>query len=259
VRGVAKDRVISTVDTEARHGHKSKNRHFDGYKAHLSIDPDSELICEIVATPANTHDAKAVPELLAGEPDEDKPIVLGDCAYADGATREVLSEEGFTLMAKCPPIRNATGGFTKDRFVIDLESNTVTCPAGQVATITRRGERSGIARFAPHCGSCPLRSACTKARAGRSIAINEHEAILQQARSEQADPEWIAVYRANRPLVERKIAHLVRRPWGGRRGRTRGRERIATDLDTRAGAINWARLATLGLNFGPQGWTLAGG
>jgi len=51
VRGVAKDRVISTTDTEARHGHKSKNRHFDGYKAHISIDPDSELIAEIVATP----------------------------------------------------------------------------------------------------------------------------------------------------------------------------------------------------------------
>ena len=33
VRGVAKDRVISTTDVEARHGHKSANRHFDGYKA----------------------------------------------------------------------------------------------------------------------------------------------------------------------------------------------------------------------------------
>jgi hypothetical protein len=31
-RRVAADRVISTVDTEARHGHKSANRHFDGYK-----------------------------------------------------------------------------------------------------------------------------------------------------------------------------------------------------------------------------------
>jgi hypothetical protein len=33
VRGVAKDRVISTVNVKARHGHKSKSRHFDGYKA----------------------------------------------------------------------------------------------------------------------------------------------------------------------------------------------------------------------------------
>jgi hypothetical protein len=255
VRGVARDRVISTTDTEARHGHKSKNRHFDGYKAHLSIDPDSELICEVVATPANTHDHDAVPELLADEQGDDKPVVLGDSAYADGKTRETLGAQGFTLMAKCPPIRNSTGGFTKERFVVDLEQHTVTCPAGQVVAITRRADRSGVARFAPHCRNCPLRSACTTSRSGRSVTINEHEAILQAAREEQRDPAWLAAYRANRPLVERKIAHFVRR---GRRGRTRGLRRIAADLDTRAGAVNWARLATLGLTFGTSGWTLAG-
>jgi len=259
VRGVAKDRVISTVDVEARHGRKSKNRHFDGYKAHLSIDPDSELICEVVATPANTHDAKAVTDLLADEREQDKPIILGDSAYADGTTRTALREGGFTLMARCPPIRNATGGFTKDRFTIDLATGTVTCPADQRATITRRRDGSGVARFAPHCQRCPLRSACTRSKAGRSVAINEHEQVLQRARAEQEDPEWLATYRANRPLVERKIAHLVRRSWGGRRGRTRGLRRIGTDLDTRAGAINWARLATLGVAIGPAGWTLTGG
>jgi hypothetical protein len=259
VRGVAKDRVISTVDVEARHGHKSANRHFDGYKAHIAIDPDSELIAEIVATPANTPDRDAAAELVAPEVDgDDKPVILGDSAYADGATRTALSHQGFTVMAKCPPIRNATGGFTKERFAIDLEQRTVTCPAGQIATITSLPDGSGIARFAPHCGPCPLRSACTKARAGRSVSINQHEAILQVARAEQRDPVWLAAYRANRPLVERKIAHLVRRSWGGRRARTRGLRRVATDLDTRASAINWARLATLGLSFGPRGWTLAG-
>jgi hypothetical protein len=259
VRGVAKDRVISTVDTEARHGHKSANRHFDGYKAHIAIDPDSELIDEIVATPANTHDAGAAEALLQSHADEeDKPVILGDSAYASGQTRTALSDRGFTLMARCPPVRNATGGFTKERFVIDLEARTVTCPAGQTAMITSRPDRSGIARFGSLCAPCRLRSACTTSRAGRSVAINEHEAILQQARAEQADPGWIAAYRANRPLVERKIAHLVRRSWGGRRGRTRGLQRIATDLDTRASAINWARLAALGLTSGPAGWTIAG-
>ena len=53
VVGVAKDRVISTVDPEARHGHKSRNRRFDGYKTHLSIDPDSKLIDEVAVTAAN--------------------------------------------------------------------------------------------------------------------------------------------------------------------------------------------------------------
>ena len=62
-RRVAEDRVISTVDTEARHGHKSRHRRFDGYKAHLSVDPDSELIDEVAATPANTPDREAAGEL----------------------------------------------------------------------------------------------------------------------------------------------------------------------------------------------------
>ena len=65
MREVAKDPVISTVDPEGRHSHKSRNRRFDGYKAHLSIDPDSELIDEAVGTPANTPDRDTASDLLA--------------------------------------------------------------------------------------------------------------------------------------------------------------------------------------------------
>ena len=212
VRKVAKDRVISTVDPEARHGHKSRNRHFDGYKAHLSIDPDSELIDEVAATPANTPDREAVSDLLAPHADEeDKPEVLGDSAYADGATRATLEQQGFTVTAKCPPVRNATGLFTKDRFEVDLETNTVTCPAGQRATINPTRDGGGRASFKIHCRTCPMRKACTKSRAGRSISVHPHEAILQKARAEQKEPGWVEHYRADRPIVERKIAHFTRR------------------------------------------------
>jgi hypothetical protein len=104
-----------------------------------------------------------------------------------------------------------------------------------------------------------MRRACTKSRSGRTIAIHQHEALLQTARAEQHQPGWAEHYRADRPIVERKIAHFVRRPWGGRRARTRGITRIATDLDTRAGALNWARLAILGLDRDAGGWVLVGG
>jgi hypothetical protein len=45
-RRVAPDRVISTVDPQARYGHKTAARGFDGYKGHISVDPDSELISQ---------------------------------------------------------------------------------------------------------------------------------------------------------------------------------------------------------------------
>jgi Transposase DDE domain len=53
---VAADRVISTVDPGGRHGHKTAARGFDGYKGHVAVDPDSELITATTVTPGNVAD-----------------------------------------------------------------------------------------------------------------------------------------------------------------------------------------------------------
>src|SRR5438105_835308 len=63
-RRVAPDRVISTVDPETRHGHKTSHRGFDGYKGHLAIDPDSEIITATTVTAGNTGDAEAAADLI---------------------------------------------------------------------------------------------------------------------------------------------------------------------------------------------------
>src|SRR5664279_738819 len=187
-RRVARDRVISTVDPEARHGHKSRARTFDGYKSHLAIDPDDELITNITVTPANASDRDAVDDLLT-EPAADAaadavggPVtVFGDSAYADGATLDKLARAGHEVFAKVPPVRNSKG-YSKDRFSIDPDAATVTCPARHTAPIrVRRSGRGGLARFTQWCADCPVRAACTTARAGRVITIHPHEARLQQA------------------------------------------------------------------------------
>jgi len=258
VRGVARDRVISTVDPEARHGHKSRNRSFDGYKAHLSVDPDSELIAAATATAANAPDRDAVAELLdepgAGS-DAPRPDVVGDSAYAQGATIADLEKKGYEVVAKVPPARNGAGGYSKDRFEIDLAHRRVTCPAGNTVPI-RFGRAGGHASFASHCAGCPLRQECTSSPKGRSIVIHPHEAQLQKAKAAQRTDDWKARYRADRPVVERKISHFVRKPWGGRRARARGLERVVTDVVTRAGVLNLARLAVLGLRSTPAGWAI---
>jgi IS5 family transposase len=72
-----------------------------------------------------------------------------------------------------------------------------------------------------------------------------------------ADPAWQADYRATRPKVERKLAHLLRRKHGGRRLRVRGLERAGQDWRLLAAAVNLARLATLGITTTPTGWTVS--
>ena len=56
VQGVAKERILSTVDPEARHGHKTAARSFEGYKGHIAVDPDSEIITATEVTPGNAAD-----------------------------------------------------------------------------------------------------------------------------------------------------------------------------------------------------------
>jgi hypothetical protein len=63
-RRVAPDRVISTVDPQARHGHKTAARGFDGYKGHIAVDPDSETITDTVVTPGNAGDGSVAAELI---------------------------------------------------------------------------------------------------------------------------------------------------------------------------------------------------
>lgn len=90
------------------------------------------------------------------------------------------------------------------------------------------------------------------------MSIARHEKLVQDAKTAQASPHWRAEYKATRPKVERKIAHLVRRAHGGRKARTRGTAKVLSDLVTRAAVVNLARLTVLGVRPGPHGWERAG-
>jgi hypothetical protein len=270
-RRVAPGRVISTVDPQARHGHKTSAHGFDGYKGHVAADPDSEIITGTAVTDANSSDAEAAPDLLAdvlpapGEPPVPAPrgqgqpgqaAVYGDAHYGTGELIGRVQDAGLRSYLKVAPPRAVKGQFPKDRFAIDLDASTVTCPAGVTVPIGAGSpaRQEKVARFGTACRTCPLAAQCTTAKSGRTIVIGPHEAILAAARQAQASPAWKAEYKATRPKVERKIAHLMRRRHGGRRARVRGRPKVAADFALLAAAVNLARLAKLGLARHNDAW-----
>jgi len=343
-RRVAKDRIISTVDPDARHGHKTSARGFDGYKGHVAVDPDSELIVATTVTAGNAGDAAAVNELLAddlppakpqaeqadtvqadtvhadaeqadtvqadadradavraetmqadtvqadteqadteqadaeqtdtvqadaeqsgGRADAAQPAaglsadatgplsVYGDSAYGTGETLDTLEQADAEIYTKVQPPTAPHGRFAKDKFTIDLDAQTVTCPAAHTVALTGAGRRR-VAKFAHRCAGCPLADQCTTSKRGRTIHIGPYEQQLTRARERQQDPEWAADYKATRPKVERKISHLTRRKHGGRRARVRGKPKVSADLSLLAAAVNLARLAVLGLNSQHGRW-----
>ena len=261
-RRVATDRVISTVDPDARHGHKTRARGFDGYKGHVAVDPDSEIITDTVVTPGNAGDASVAENLIDDLLDDERGVeegatVFGDSAYGTGEFQQHLDDNDINSGCRTQPPSAPAGMFGKDRFTVDLNHDTVTCPAGVTVAIRRGVHGDGMAYFAEHCIACPLRSQCTNANPGRRISVNVFEAALARARERQTDPDWQAHYRANRPKVERKLAHLMRRRHGARRARVRGRPKVDADFNLLAAAANLARLAALGLRSTPTGWAVA--
>lgn len=254
-RRVTPDRVISTVDPEARHGHKTQSRSFDGYKGHVAVDPDSEIITATEVTAGNIADG-AVAETLVGaeladakKADANEPVeIYGDASYGTADLVEKIeaagAEANVKVQAASPP---RVGLYSQDAFEIDTQTGTARCPAGVLVKLRVLSDGAASADFSASCATCPIRPRCTASASGRALRIHPKHATLTRSRARQRDPEWRQRYRATRPKVERKIGHLMRRKHGGRRARMRGCQKIRHDFALLAAATNLARLAVLGV------------
>ena len=233
-RRVAKGRVISTVDPEARHARKSRSQRRDGYKAHICAEPDTGLITAAELTTADTSDARVGPRLLQQDPtaphntdtadtadtdtadtadtaDTDTAdtaavggvgaegfvgLVLADSAYASGEALDAFAAAGYdTAIKPIDPKPRIPGGFTRDDFTIDTDAQTVTCPAGHTKAVT-----SAAARFGALCRGCPLRARCTTSAAGRSVTVDQHHHRRQANKTRWAQPATQAAYQQHRPI-----------------------------------------------------------
>ncbi len=256
-RKTAADRVISTVDPDTRHAHKTRERRQDGFKAHVVVEPDTGLTTAVKLTktngPANS-DANVGADLVTADPtipDGGQIEVLGDSAYATGDMLHRLNGKQWLPLLKPWPIRPAVqSGFTIDDFTHDPEAGTLTCPGA----ITRRITKARRAVFGTACAECPLRVRCTTARNGRTIELHTHDLLQRAHRQRAAEPGFQTTYRQHRPMVERSIAWLTR---GARRVPYRGIEKNNNWLHHRVAALNLRRLLAMGLTIENGTWALA--
>ena len=253
--GVSRDRMMSVHDPEMRHGHKSSSRRFDGHKAAIVVDTDSQLITAVAVLPGNAPDNLGALELVEqSEANTGVPVqeAMGDAAYGDGATRQTFADVGRKLVARVPG-RPDRKHFPKDDFVIDLAAGSCTCPAGQVThTIVPAGKRTDAAgrvyrlqafQFdGAECRTCPLRSQCiaAKGRKGRRVLIHPQEGLLQEARALQQSAAYDE-YRARRVAVEHRLARLVQ--LGIRQSRYFGRVKTRFQLYLAATVANLTLVA----------------
>jgi hypothetical protein len=286
-RKVAEDRVISTVDPDARHTRKSPEARRDGYRAHVAADPETGIITDEKLTRAagtENSDPAVAEEFLAaetgapdapgragstadaeipggaGQPDDgraagDGLAWYGDSAYGTGDLRGAVSDAGHAAVIKPKPLQAPVeGGFTVDDFTVDEQQGTVTCPAGHTVTLSR----TRIATFGVACRDCPLRARCTTCKTGRKLVLHERDDLLRAARADWAAGTGLREdYMAHRPNVERAVAQVA--TWRGRRVklRYRGTAKNNAWLKRRTAAINLRNLIGKGLTRCNGAWVLA--
>ena len=288
-RKVAGDRVISTVDPDARHTRKSPEARRDGYRAHLAADPETGIITDEKLTKASgteNSDPAVAEEFLvteagqdeagsaaaeqspaAGQDDDsaagqhghngaEEPLAwYGDSAYGTGDLRGAIDDAGQDAVIKPKPLQApVAGGFTVDDFTVDEQAGTVTCPAGHTVGLSR----TRIATFGVTCRDCPLRERCTTCKTGRKLVLHERDDLLRAARADwTADTGLREDYMRYRPNVERAVAQVA--TWRGRRLklRYRGVARNHAWLKRRTAALNLRNLIGKGLTRRDGAWVLA--
>ena len=285
---VAGNRVISTVDPDARHTRKSGEARRDGHRAHLAADPETGIITGEKLTRAageeNSDPAVAEEFLAAGtgpassgaqdEPvsgaggqdgagpagtagggsgDQDEPLAwYGDSADGTGDLRGAVADAGHRAVIKPKPLQApVTGGLTVDDFTVDGQAGMVTCPAGHTVALSR----TRVATFGALCRDCPLRSLCTTCKTGRKLVLHPRDDLLRAARA-----GWAGLrkdYTAWRPNVERAVAQVA--TFRGRRLklRYRGVTKNHAWLKRRTAAVNLRNLIGKGLTRRDGAWVLA--
>jgi Transposase DDE domain/Transposase domain (DUF772) len=209
--GTAPGRAPSATDPEMRHGRKSKSKRFNGHKATVATDVETQIVVDADVLAGDAPDAQGVlqqVERVEQNTGQEVEQTLGDCAYGGGATRQAFADAQRELVAKVPQENSNNGYFPKSAFVLDLVNDTVTCPGGKTtAEFSANQEGGKLFHFAARCHGCELRAHCTPAVGGRQVRVHPQEALLAAARERQQTPEGRVLLR-ERVVAEHRLARL---------------------------------------------------
>ena len=252
----ATDRLISPTDPDARLG-KKQSRIWTGYKSHVVLEEESEIITAVETTAANKADCSQLPPLLKQQQEALSLVpeeISADKAYDSGANLELLDSKGIIGHISLARKSNNKGSglFTVEDFSYDAVNDTLTCPAGCMAVYHRRAtfhtekiRRNGyVFQFSPsQCNACSLKSKCHPGHRGRAVAISFYEPLFQQMRERMESEAGQTAYH-NRYRIEHKIADLARY-CGMRHCRYRGLSKAKIHTLLSAIASNVKRMARL--------------
>ena len=224
-----------------RHGRKSSQQRFDGYKLSAAASNGSEpLILAVHVSPAGETDGPQAKHLIDAQPPEQRPErILGDTAYGNGPVRAELAERGVEVLAPVPEgsDRGRTGSASASSTSISMPTRSPAPPGIPFrSTPPRPGSAEPTSR--QRCvGDCPLKPRCCPGKSRRYIRLGDHEQLLQAGRRALADPATAEHLRRARPRIERLLGLLAHR-YGARKSRYIGSAKARMQAAWAAALVN---------------------
>jgi len=222
-----KDKIVSVVDPDAKIAHKSPGNIKRGYKDHIIVDEDSEIILASVQTPFNVGDEKKFVELiekveerLGLKPEE----ITADKVYGTIDNRAYLKDnEIVSNIAFYNESSREVKFYGLSDFKISEDLVSVMCPNG-IATeeyVLSRNKTNDtdfkVFKFDKTiCQQCPLREQCLYkdkngkvASKGRRLDVPlRYDAVLKDMK--RVETKEFEEASNKRFKVERRFATMVR-------------------------------------------------
>lgn len=226
---IKSDLIISTVDPDARVAHKSPGVLKKGYKDHIIVDEDSEIILASTTTAFNVGDEKELKPLvqkatkLLRKNGLMVQEISADTVYSTIENREYLNDK--EIQANIPFYKkgNRDGAkYGSDMFTLNEDLTEMTCPAGCVTRnrlevkSQKTNDTDWHFRFnIKICSQCPLRFECMRlkengkpARA-KVVTIPTSHKLIEADKKHNQTPEFIEA-RNKRYRIERRFATMVK-------------------------------------------------
>jgi IS5 family transposase len=246
----------SANDNDAKIGHKSENGEFFGFKNHIAITENEQLITGLIVTNGNESDTHHFEELIEQSIENGVEVheVLGDTAYSSAKNLEIAEEKNIKVISKLHP---RVGALKKSTQYVHFnkDADTFECLMGNLANRHNpRKRKRGLSDvefsfLAAHCKNCPHKKDCVTNKSDtykRIWLTSKPDTHVKQAEFQQT--EYFKERYRRRPLIEGKNADL-KGNYG--LGRTRGTGLLSMKLQSfltafTANVVKITKLATVG-------------
>lgn len=247
----AKKDQINLTDSESRIMDTKTQGVIQGYNPQIAVDQAYHFIIGLEMSNSCSDQKQFEPVLRSIQENTGRlpDIVSADAGY--WSADNIQAAEAMKIDAYIAASREGKetkNPYDKTHFTYDDQTDTYTCPAGQVLVHTKTQEGNNPDKptrwiyEGTACSDCPFTGDCVTSQSGkRSLTRSEQDPIREQMRTKVQSEEGKAIYRKRKSIVEPAFGEM-KEVQGFRQFHLRGEKKVKGEFTLLAISYNLRKL-----------------